>query len=232
LSDKSDASDGHHAEPHVHAHPDPHGFFFTEEEAAARAEHEHHHALDASHTPKEVYPSMWIPLVVLAALSVFGGFALNPMFQQWLYPGAIVHEAEGRFPSHATLILLSTVAALAGIGYGIMVYLRGLPKAEKDEKDWHPFRRGAGAQFGWDRLMMGAGVEGGDTVATWLWKRVDMLVIDGFYNALGWFTTQVGYVLRLFQTGFVRSYALVMLIGAVALIGSFWYAVSRFGGQP
>jgi NADH-quinone oxidoreductase subunit L len=56
-----------------------------------------------------------------------------------------------------------------------------------------------------------------------LWKLFDVGVIDGFLHALGDAVTEGGRVVRHLQGGFVRSYAAIILIGALILIGFFAY---------
>jgi NADH-quinone oxidoreductase subunit L len=56
-----------------------------------------------------------------------------------------------------------------------------------------------------------------------LWKLFDVSVIDGIVNGLGRSVTQLGAVTRLVQGGFVRSYAAIILLGALAVIGYFAY---------
>ncbi|CAN5815603.1 NADH-quinone oxidoreductase subunit L [soil metagenome] len=56
-----------------------------------------------------------------------------------------------------------------------------------------------------------------------LWKLFDVAVIDGFLHALGDAVIQGGRLVRHLQGGFVRSYAAIILIGALALIGLFAY---------
>ncbi|HEX8140165.1 MAG TPA: NADH-quinone oxidoreductase subunit L [Pyrinomonadaceae bacterium] len=60
-----------------------------------------------------------------------------------------------------------------------------------------------------------------------LWKLFDVAVIDGIVNGLGRGITQIGAVVRYLQVGFVRSYAAMILLGALVLIG---YIV--FSGIP
>jgi NADH-quinone oxidoreductase subunit L len=60
-----------------------------------------------------------------------------------------------------------------------------------------------------------------------LWKLVDVGVIDGFLHAVGDAITEGGRIVRHLQGGFVRSYAAIILIGALVLIGFFAY----FGAQ-
>ena len=56
-----------------------------------------------------------------------------------------------------------------------------------------------------------------------LWKLFDVGVIDGFLHALGEAVTEGGRLVRHLQGGFVRSYAAIILIGALVLIGFFAY---------
>jgi NADH-quinone oxidoreductase subunit L len=56
-----------------------------------------------------------------------------------------------------------------------------------------------------------------------LWKIFDVGVIDGFLHALGDAVTEGGRLIRHMQGGFVRSYATIILIGALVLIGFFAY---------
>jgi NADH-quinone oxidoreductase subunit L len=56
-----------------------------------------------------------------------------------------------------------------------------------------------------------------------LWKLFDVSVIDGIVNGLGRSVTQIGAVVRYLQIGFVRSYAAIILFGALVVIGYFAY---------
>ncbi|MBV9211635.1 MAG: NADH-quinone oxidoreductase subunit L, partial [Acidobacteria bacterium] len=56
-----------------------------------------------------------------------------------------------------------------------------------------------------------------------LWKLFDVSVIDGIVNGLGRSVTQIGAVVRYLQIGFVRSYAAIILFGALVIIGYFAY---------
>jgi NADH-quinone oxidoreductase subunit L len=220
------------------SHDDPHGFFYTEEELAARhEEHEHHHALTPSHTPHQPPPSMTGVLVVLAILSLVGGYALyaGGALQKWLAPSSgptlLNPEAVSGHPHGwlgSALLWLSIAAAGVGILYGIAVYRRGLPTKEGlDESKWSPFRRSARDQFGYDAMMMEASVEGGGQAGNFLWKKLDAGVVDGIVHGIAFLAGQFGRLFRAFQTGYARGYALLMLIGGVGLLGWFWYASKK-----
>jgi NADH-quinone oxidoreductase subunit L len=56
-----------------------------------------------------------------------------------------------------------------------------------------------------------------------LWKLFDVGVIDGFLHALGEVVTETGLMVRHLQAGFVRGYAAIILLGALAVIGFFAY---------
>ncbi|MBC8029489.1 MAG: NADH-quinone oxidoreductase subunit L [Pyrinomonadaceae bacterium] len=60
-----------------------------------------------------------------------------------------------------------------------------------------------------------------------LWKLFDIGVIDGFLHAIGDVVTETGGVLRRLQAGFVRGYAAIILLGALAVIGFFAYSAFR-----
>ena len=52
--------------------------------------------------------------------------------------------------------------------------------------------------------------------------NIDYLVIDGLVRAVGSVSLTAGSRLRSLQNGYVRSYALLMFIGALALIAAIW----------
>ncbi len=56
-----------------------------------------------------------------------------------------------------------------------------------------------------------------------LWKIFDIGVIDGLLHSLGDVVIDAGMLIRHLQAGFVRGYAAIILIGALAVIGFFAY---------
>jgi NADH-quinone oxidoreductase subunit L len=53
-------------------------------------------------------------------------------------------------------------------------------------------------------------------------EKVDERVIDGAVHGVGRIAVGSGSILRKSQTGFARSYAAFILIGAIALIAGIW----------
>ncbi|MDR3692024.1 MAG: NADH-quinone oxidoreductase subunit L [Fimbriimonas sp.] len=194
---------------------------------------DHHHVLDANHTPKEVSPSMWFPLVVLAILSVGGGFVLanNGAFEHWLYPNDLpILGKVSTEPSNIPLAMYSTIAAVGGILVGLAFYIKGLPKNQgMDETKWVLFRRWERDQFGYDNAMMTASVQGGGDIANALWKWFDELIVDGIVEGTGKVSGGIGILIRRWQTGYIRLYALMMLLGFVCFIGYFAFIINQGG---
>jgi len=56
-----------------------------------------------------------------------------------------------------------------------------------------------------------------------LWKIFDVGVIDGLVNGLGRLVADAGAIVRHLQSGFVRAYAAIILLGALLVIGYFAY---------
>jgi NADH:ubiquinone oxidoreductase subunit 5 (subunit L)/multisubunit Na+/H+ antiporter MnhA subunit len=52
-----------------------------------------------------------------------------------------------------------------------------------------------------------------------LWKGMDVKVVDGAVNLAGYLVAGVSAVLRLTQTGSVRSYAASTFVGVVLILG-------------
>ena len=192
-----------------------------------------HHALESGHTPKEVSPSMWIPLVVLAVLSIGGGFFLanGGVFEHWLYPNDLpILGKVSSEPSNIPLGLYSAIAAVGGILLGLAFYLKGLPKNQGlDESQWTELRLAERDQFGFDNAIMVASVQGGGDIARALWKWFDEGVVDGIVEGAGKVSGGIGLVLKRWQTGYIRLYALMMLLGFVGFIGYFAFILSQGG---
>ncbi|MDQ2986959.1 MAG: NADH-quinone oxidoreductase subunit L [Armatimonadota bacterium] len=241
----------HHAEHHEHAHADhgedAHGFFYTDEQMAARVEeHGHHHALTPEFEPKEVGPAMTIPLVVLAILSIFGGVVLAggaPLstlfemhiphyFQEWLAPAAAprMFTNEIFHGSHSTewvLVGLSVGAAVLGIVWMALRYRKGLPN---NEEEITGIRAAAGNQWFFDSSLYKLFVTVGGVFSNGIYRWFDKGLIDGvLVNGSAWFAGTMGKALRLTQSGYVRYYAVAMLIGVVALMSYIIWATGAIG---
>ncbi|HYY56431.1 MAG TPA: hypothetical protein VE842_03810, partial [Pyrinomonadaceae bacterium] len=110
---------------------------------------------------------------------------------------------------------ISVLIALAGIGLGWMLFKRrplmAMPRLLENKYYVDEI---------YDAAIINPIKEGS---REGLWKLFDVAVIDGIVNGLGRGVAQIGALVRLMQGGFVRSYAAVILLGALAIIGYFAY---------
>ncbi|HTS00136.1 MAG TPA: NADH-quinone oxidoreductase subunit L [Bacteroidota bacterium] len=183
--------------------------------------------------PHEAPMTMAVPLVILAFLSIVGGFIGWPeslggsnAFERWLEP---VFAPAGEklalvaYPGAFTEYMLMACSVAIALGGAYLAYAwyarhREIPGAL--------VRRFAGVyrvllnKYYVDEVYEGAVVQ--PTVKTaevLLWKGVDVTLIDGFVNGLARAAAAAGGALRRVQTGVVQNYVLVFLAGAVALVG-------------
>jgi NADH-quinone oxidoreductase subunit L len=163
-----------------------------------------------------------LPLVVLAALSFFGGVLNLPgshWLETWLEP-SLVAAAPGHFV--ITVALISLVIALAGLFIAWLVYGRK-PLFEAGQPD--PLRRALDGLFvalerkWWvDEFYHAVVVRPYQALARFSAGAVDQTVIDGIVNGLGALVRSIAAGWRRFQNGYVRSYALSIVFGVVLAI--------------
>jgi NADH-quinone oxidoreductase subunit L len=165
------------------------------------------------HHPHESPAVMWIPLAILAVLSLIGGYAFNvPEYLKELFPP--IHEAE-----NPMLVYISVAFGLAGIAIAYLVYVAKPGTADAIAKTFKaPYQLIYNKYFVdelYDTTIVKPVVGGSRLV---LWKGVDAGLIDGTVNGVGARARDIGGVLRLLQSGNIRSYATWVLFGSVALI--------------
>jgi NADH-quinone oxidoreductase subunit L len=183
---------------------------------------------DEGHHAPEPHESPWLmtlPLVVLAGLSIVGG-GLNLPFNSdskrlelWLEP--VVHEYERVLDvstgTKVGLAGIASVVALVGIGLAVAVYL------QKRVKPVEPDLLAEGWYY--DKAITsfvgGPGRAGFEATATF-----DKEIVDGAVNGAAALVQRGGKGLRAVQSGYVRSYALGVAIGVVALLAYFLSRVS------
>jgi NADH-quinone oxidoreductase subunit L len=189
-------------------------FTFFGSPRSERAEHAH-----------ESPPVMWVPLAILAVgVVVIGPLEASPdgLLSRTLSP--LVGELEqGQglgFPQLAGLAVLVAVLALAA-AWWIYGSRRADPQGFRTRMEpW-----ATAAQHGWfvDRAYDAVLIQPSKTFA-WLVADVfDRRVVDGAVNGVAVLVQRVSTAGRFVQTGFVRTYAVVLFLGAVALLGYIGY---------
>ena len=194
----------------------------TSEEEAHDNETEKHEI-----TPHESPVVMWLPLVLLSGLAAIAGLLNLPFshdtkhLEKWLEPilfGNEVHvNASGQ--TKWLLAVIAIIGASVGVIAAIFVYLKNRVATSKIE---HAILEDAWRFDSTVSSFMDGPGRRSFEATTWF----DQNIIDGAVNGVGKITQRVSTRLRSTQTGLIRSYALGMVIGAVAIIA---YFVSRMG---
>ena len=160
-------------------------------------------------------PVMTIPLVVLAAFCVLGGFWWDGRLQEYLGMPLPKQDVEH---VHLRNLLLAGAAALGGIFWAFRRYARQghLPNPEASRNplvrlSWHRFY----LEAFYDRVVVGTFT----LLAEFLHLVVDVLLIDFILvNGTAHLVRWVGSRLRRIQTGSINGYAAGMLIGTLTVI--------------
>jgi NADH-quinone oxidoreductase subunit L len=167
--------------------------------------HEHH--------PHESPPVMMIPLTILALLSLGGGYFFKvPQYLATFFPALEPGE-------NTTLMAISVAAGLVGILIAYVMYVAQPGMADSLAGSFRGLYTLVYNKYFVDELYDAAVVKpvvGGSRVL--LWKGVDVGVIDGIANGIASRARDVGGVLRLLQSGNIRSYAAWVLFGSVLVI--------------
>lgn len=198
-------------------------------EGEERFDHHHVH-------PHESPLTMTVPLMVLAVLSALGGLLGVPhvighaihmpnLLEEWLDP--IFASSKQFLPSHIgdhtgteiALMLASTVLAITGILFARSIYSRGLETANSIAAKMSGLYRLLLHKYYLDEIY-GMLVAGPIMAASrdFLWKIVDVLLIDGLVNGSARSMGAAAGILRRVQTGVAQNYALLMMVGIVLLI--------------
>ena len=162
--------------------------------------------------------AMTIPLVVLAILSLIGGYFTLPELLSPLYG----HE----HPQVSPLVkYLPTLLGLGGIGLAYRLYVHDPPfvpgrgGADRLSRQFSGLHRLLLNKYYVDEFYEAAIVRPLLAASDWLWKVWDTLVIDGLVNGTAQVMQANGSVLRLWQTGNVQTYALSFCCGAIVILG-------------
>jgi len=186
--------------------------------------------------PHESPSTMTIPLIILAVLSAVGGFLGIPhvlghplhipnLIEGWLEPVfaggvALLPKHPGDHTSLEYMLMGSSIViAIAGIMFARNLYSTGVQRAQALAQKFSAVYKLLWNKWYVDELYQFAFVSSIYSVSKdFLWKIVDVVVIDGIVNgsarAVG---ASAGY-LRKLQTGIAQNYALLMMVGIVILI--------------
>ena len=181
--------------------------------------------------PHEAPKVMTVPLIILALLSVVGGFIGVPhslggsnAFEKWLEPIFVnaqtyltLHHETG-LNTEYIIMILSVIISVLGIIYARRIYLSKPEIIDKLIKKFSWIY-----QVLWNKYYVDEAYEmtivnpikkGSEKL---LWKGFDVAIIDGIVNGTANAISIISGLLRKVQMGLVQNYALIFVIGIVIL---------------
>lgn len=189
---------------------------------------DHHHV-----HPHESPAVMTVPLIILAILSVIGGYIGMPavfvgehgnLFEHWLapvYAPALSKIAHFGHASHFTEILLMVISvalALTAIYAALNIYLKKPSIAEKVSGKFKGLYNLLWNKYFVDEAYEAAVIKpiqkGSEKV---LWDFADSTIIDGIVNGSAHLINLFSNKIKKMQTGVAQLYAVVMMAG-IALV--------------
>lgn len=167
--------------------------------------------------PHESPKVMTIPLIVLAALSALGGLMLaGNWIVDWLSP--VVGHAEHHEPPIPVIVITLITIAVVAAGVALAWFLVGKRDVPREAPaDVSLATRAARADLYGDAVNDALVVNPGKATARGL-VGVDRSLVDGLFSGGATVVAGTGELLRRMQNGYVRSYALGILGGAVILV--------------
>ncbi|WP_442776360.1 NADH-quinone oxidoreductase subunit L, partial [Sphaerotilus montanus] len=214
-----------HGKEHFHHKPFP-------------GEHDHHdeddHGHAHAHTPHESPWVVTVPLLLLAIPSVVIGYlTIQPMLYGDFLKDAIsvnlhahpaMEELAQEFHGAAAMAMhafstLPFMLALGGVVTAYVFYMLVPAVPAFFARTLAPLVTVMENKYYMDWINENIFAAGARLLGRGLWKIGDVTIIDGLFvngsaRLVGW----IGSLVRLFQTGYIYHYALVMLVGVFALM--------------
>jgi NADH-quinone oxidoreductase subunit L len=201
--------------------------YFLTFEGKSRFDEHHVH-------PHESAPVMTIPLVILAFLSIFGGFLGMPavfvgeggnVFAKWLEP--VFKQANNKFfisteHSHFTEILLmaiSVAGAALAIYFARYIYLHKQGIADRASVKLKGLYSLLLHKYYVDEAYDTAIVSPIFNLSDkFLWKVTDVKLIDGLLNKSAKLVEVISNSVKKMQTGITQFYAVIMMTGILLVL--------------
>lgn len=186
----------------------------------------------AHHPPHEVSWHMWVPLAVLAFLSVAGGFLNVPQvlgggaaLHHWLEPVvgqgeqmALHHTGGDHHTMEMILMAVSVGIALLGIFMAFSFYKRKNTLQKNEASLGMPYR------LAYNKFYVDEMYDKGIVQPTYsfsrnfLYKVFDVKIVDGLVNGAAYTMGYGAQWTRKIQTGIVQNYAMMIALGLFVLV--------------
>jgi NADH-quinone oxidoreductase subunit L len=194
--------------------------FFGENRASDEVKHHIHESPRA----------MTIPLMVLAGLSVIGGWIgippalgggawfekfLHPVFAQGEEIMAAGHHPKG-FTMEYVLMAASVVLVLISIYVAYRLYRKSPQIATRLRERFAGIHKVIYNKYYVDEFYHGAVVKPLIGLSLFFWRFFDVVIIDGLANGLAFMIKSFSSGGRKIQTGYLRNYLLIFVTGVIA----------------
>jgi NADH-quinone oxidoreductase subunit L len=169
---------------------------------------------------------MWLPMAILAIGSVTSGFLLSrgDALENWLHP-LFAHSEE--YKKHLLEPIIVSGLALTMVAIGVAIAFVKYSRQEVASvapENVSVFTKIARQDLMQDRFNEATFMRPGQALTATL-VATDEVVIDGTVRGVGQIAMGSGSALRGLQNGFVRSYAALILVCAVALVAAIWVVI-------
>jgi NADH-quinone oxidoreductase subunit L len=197
--------------------------YFLTFKGTFRGTHEQEHHLHES--PK----SMTIPLIVLAVLSVIGGWIGIPeilgghhFLEEFLKP--VFADSTFRMTHHLsestefTLMGVAVTVMAISMFYAYTVYVKNKTLPADEEEELNPIHQLVYKKYWVDELYENVITKPLNVISEGLHKLVDNQIVDGIVNGIGSLVRWISQTIRLAQTGNIGFYVFVMVISIVLIL--------------
>jgi NADH-quinone oxidoreductase subunit L len=172
--------------------------------------------------PHESPALMWLPMVLLAIGSVTTGFLFTrgDALVNWLSPLFAKKAEYDELMPHSVVTVLAITAVIIGVTAALIKYQFKSVDAVAPT-DVSLATRLARNDLGQDAVNEALFMRPGQ-ILTEAIVAIDEKVVDGAVRGIGAMTVGSGATLRRTQSGYVRSYAVLILLGALVLLSAIW----------
>src|SRR5690606_36424420 len=174
--------------------------------------------------PHESPWSMLVPLALLSVGAIFAGFVFHHAFidEANFWNGSIAYNEGLIHALHDVptwVKLTATVVMLVGLFIAWLAYIRDPSIPEKAATQLGPVYSFLYNKWYFDELYHFLFVRPAFWLGRLFWKRGDEGIVDRFGpNGAAWLVEKGAIVARRVQSGYLTSYALIMLLGLTAAI--------------
>lgn len=200
--------------------------YFLVFEGKPRNQHKFDHAHESPWT-------MTVPLIILTVPALLAGAFFGLPLDNGIIHHMLGHvvAGHGEGGEHAIgaltylLMALSTVIGIIGIYIAYVFYIQKpdvLPA--KTVKAAGPIYKLFFNKWYFDEIYDAVIVQPLIRVSNFLWKGIDVHVIDLIVNGAAWIANFVGSVIRLLQTGRIQTYIFSIVVGVIVMLTIFYVA--------